>query len=374
MRWRSLASIALALLVAGCSHVDPYNLPAGVTDIAQEVYDLHMLIFWVCVAIGVPLFGIMVWSMLVHRKSLGHKPATFHDHVGVEIAWTVIPFFILIAMAVPAAQTLIKMYDTSQEDLTIEVRGYQWKWEYKYLDDNRDTTVKFFSTLSTPQDEIHNRTEKGEFYLREVDKPLVIPINKKVRFLITANDVIHAWWVPEFGIKRDAIPGIINELWAIAKKPGVYRGQCTELCGKDHGFMPVVVNAVTQEEYDRWFSEKAAEYKEVQQCVSQTWTPEKLMTEGEKVYGTMCASCHQPTGMGLPPAFPALKGSAVALGPKAGHLDIVLHGKSGTTMQAFGTQLDPCSIASVIHYERHAWGNNTNDVTLPQDVLDAKGK
>ena len=374
MRWRSLASIALALLVAGCSHVDPYNLPAGVTDIAQEVYDLHMLIFWVCVAIGVPLFGIMVWSMLVHRKSLGHKPATFHDHVGVEIAWTVIPFFILIAMAVPAAQTLIKMYDTSQEDLTIEVRGHQWKWEYKYLDDNRDTTVKFFSTLSTPQDEIHNRTEKGEFYLREVDKPLVIPINKKVRFLITANDVIHAWWVPEFGIKRDAIPGIINELWAIAKKPGVYRGQCTELCGKDHGFMPVVVNAVTQEEYDRWYSEKAAEYKEVQQCVSQTWTPEKLMTEGEKVYGTMCASCHQPTGMGLPPAFPALKGSAIALGPKVGHLDIVLHGKSGTAMQAFGTQLDPCSIASVIHYERHAWGNNTNDVTLPQDVLDAKGK
>ena len=374
MRWRSLASIALALLVAGCSHVDPYNLPAGVTDIAQEVYDLHMLIFWVCVAIGVPLFGIMVWSMLVHRKSLGHKPATFHDHVGVEIAWTVIPFFILIAMAVPAAQTLIKMYDTSQEDLTIEVRGYQWKWEYKYLDDNRDTTVKFFSTLSTPQDEIHNRTEKGEFYLREVDKPLVIPINKKVRFLITANDVIHAWWVPEFGIKRDAIPGIINELWAIAKKPGVYRGQCTELCGKDHGFMPVVVNAVTQEEYDRWYSEKAAEYKEVQQCVSQTWTPEKLMTEGEKVYGTMCASCHQPTGMGLPPAFPALKGSAIALGPKVGHLDIVLHGKSGTAMQAFGTQLDPCSIASVIHYERHAWGNNTNDVTLPQDVIDAKVK
>ena len=211
MRWRSLASIALACIVAGCSHVDPYNLPTGVTDIAQQVYDLHMLIFWVCVAIGVPLFAVMIWSMLVHRKSLGHKPATFHDHVGVEIAWTVIPFIILIAMAFPAAKTLIRMYDTSQEDLTIEVRGYQWKWEYKYLDDNKDTTVKFFSTLSTSQDEIHNRTPKGQYYLREVDKPLVIPINKKVRFLITGNDVIHAWWVPEFGIKRDAIPGIIKD-------------------------------------------------------------------------------------------------------------------------------------------------------------------
>ena len=374
MRWRSLASIALAVFVAGCSHVDPYNLPVGVTDIAREVYDLHMLIFWVCVAIGVPLFGIMIWSMLVHRKSLGHKPATFHDHVGVEIAWTVIPFIILVAMAVPAAQTLIRMYDTSQEDLTIEVRGYQWKWEYKYLDDNKDTTVRFFSSLSTPQDEIHGRTPKGEFYLLEVDKPLVIPINKKVRFLITANDVIHAWWVPEFGIKRDAIPGIINELWAIAKVPGVYRGQCTELCGKDHGFMPVVVNAVSQEDYDRWYSEKAADYKQVQQCVSQAWTAEKLMTEGEKVYGTMCASCHQPTGLGLPPAFPALKGSAVALGPKAAHIDIVINGKSGTSMQAFGTQLDPCSIAAVVHYERHAWGNNANDVTMPQEVIDAKGK
>lgn len=374
MRWRFPASIVLASVIAGCSHVDKYNLPVGVTDISRQVYDLHMLIFWICVAIGVAVFGVMICSMLVHRKSLGVKPATFHESTSVEVAWTVIPFVILIWMAIPSAQLLIKMYDTSKEDMTVEVRGYQWKWEYKYLDENRDTTVKFFSNLSTPQDEIRNRTAKGEHYLLEVDNALVIPVGKKVRFLLTANDVIHAWWVPEFGIKRDAIPGILNELWAIVEKPGIYRGQCTELCGKDHGFMPIVVHAVPQEEYDRWYAAKAEEYAKIAQCVNQEWTAESLYAKGEEVYNASCASCHQAGGTGLPPAFPALKGSAIALGPREGQLDIVVNGKAGTAMQAFGQQLDACSLASVIHYTRHAWGNNTADVTTPQDVLAFQGK
>jgi len=364
-------ALALTVLLGGVSLAwgDELNMREGVTDISKTVYDLHMLIMWICVVIGVVVFGAMFVSMYAHRKSLGHEPAKFHENTRLEIAWTVIPLFILIGMAVPATKVLIQMYDTGGEDLTIEVRGYQWKWQYKYLDSNLNNTLTFFSSLATPQDEVNNKSAKGEYYLLEVDQPLVIPIEKKVRFLVTANDVIHAWWVPDFGIKRDAIPGMLNELWAIAKKPGIYRGQCTELCGKDHGFMPVVVHAVPQDEYEKWYTEKRAAYEAYQQMASQTFSADELMKLGESVYSKTCVTCHQANGKGVPPVFPALDGSAIATGPRDAHIDMVYHGKPGTAMQAFGLQLNAAEIAAVVHYERHSWSNKADDVTQPVDVL-----
>jgi cytochrome c oxidase subunit 2 len=233
-----------------------YNMPVGVTDVSRRIHDLHMTILWICVAIGVVVFGAMLVSMILHRKSRGHEPATFHESTRLEILWTVIPLVILVGMAVPATSVLVEIYDTGGEDMVVEVRGYQWKWEYKYLDENLDEQVSFFSNLSTSRDQILNRTDKGEHYLLEVDNELVIPVDTKVRFLLTSNDVIHSWWMPDFGIKKDAIPGFINEAWTIVEGPGVYRGQCTELCGKDHGFMPIVVRAVPKAEFQQWYAAK----------------------------------------------------------------------------------------------------------------------
>jgi cytochrome c oxidase subunit II len=341
----------------------------GATQISHAVYGLHTFVLYICCAIGVVVFAAMGYSMYAHRRSVGAKPAQFHDNTQLEIVWTVIPLLILVFMAVPATKTLIQMYDTGGEDLTIEVRGYQWKWQYKYLDENRNNALSFFSALATPQGEIRNEVAKGEFYLLEVDNPLVIPTNKKVRFLITGNDVIHAWWVPDFGIKRDAIPGILNDVWAIVDEPGVYRGQCAELCGKDHGFMPVVVQAMPEEEFNTWYEAKRVAYAEREQMASQTFTPEELMTLGEQVYAKTCVSCHQADGKGLPPVFPALDGSLIATGDRAEHIRRVYNGVAGTAMQAFGAQLNAAEIAAVVHYERHSWGNKSDDVTQPVDVL-----
>ena len=364
-------ALALTMLLGGVVPAwgDELNMTEGVTDIAKSVYDLHMLILWVCAAIGVVVFGAMFVSMYNHRKSLGVEPAKFHENTRLEIAWTLVPLFILIGMAVPATKVLIQMYDTGGEDLTIEVRGYQWKWQYKYLDANLNSTLSFFSNLATPQDEIQNKSAKGEYYLLEVDNPLRIPVGKKVRFLITANDVIHAWWVPDFGIKRDAIPGMLNELWAIAKTPGIYRGQCTELCGKDHAFMPVVVQALPEAEFQTWYAAERAAFEEREQMASKTFSADELMKMGEEVYAKNCASCHQPNGKGVPPVFPALDGGAIATGPRDAHIEIVYRGKAGTAMQAFGTQLNAAEIAAVVHYERHAWSNKADDVTQPVDIL-----
>ncbi|MEM8767654.1 MAG: cytochrome c oxidase subunit II [Pseudomonadota bacterium] len=342
----------------------------GVTEISRSIFDLHMLIFYICVAIGVVVFGAIFWSLIHHRKSSGQEPAQFHESTRLEIAWTLVPTLILIAMAYPATQVLVAMYDTGGEDLNIEVRGYQWKWQYKYLDDDYNSTIGFFSNMATSQDEIRGRSEKGEFYLLDVDEPLRIPTNRKVRFLITAEDVIHAWWVPEFGIKRDAIPGMLNELWTIVPEPGIYRGQCTELCGKDHGFMPIVVHAMPEEEYDAWYAEKLVAEEARKEALSKTFTEDELMAQGEQVYSTYCASCHQPNGKGVPPVFPAIDGSAVATGPREDHLNIIVNGKYGTAMQAFGKQLDAAQIAAVTHYQRHSWSNNTGDVTQPRDVIE----
>jgi len=345
-----------------------------VTNISHAVYDLHMTILWICVAIGVVVFGVMVWSIINHRRAAGHEAAHFHENTKLELAWTIIPTLILVLMAIPATQVLIDMYDTGGEDMAIEVRGYQWKWQYKYLDENNNNAFSFFSNLATPKDEIEGRSAKGEHYLLEVDKPLRIPTNRKVRFLLTAEDVIHAWWVPDFGIKRDAIPGMLNELWTVVDKPGVYRGQCTELCGKDHGFMPVVVEVLEEAEFDAWYAEEVANESIRQEALSKTFTAEELMVKGEEVYGTFCASCHQPNGQGIPPVFPSLVGTDVVTGPRDDHIRLVINGGAGSAMQAFGKQLDAAQLAAVVHYERHAWGNNADDMTQPRDVLELSGE
>lgn len=361
-----------ALITAGAAMADELNMRRGVTETSHAVYDLHMLIFWVCVAIAVVVFGVILWSLIHHRHAAGHEPAHFHESTGLEIAWTLVPVLILIGMAWPATTTLIDIYDSGGEDLSVEVRGYQWRWQYKYLDDDLNSQFGYFSSLATPREEIENRSVKGENYLLEVDNPLRIPVDKKVRFLLTSEDVIHAWWVPDFGIKRDAIPGMLNELWTVVTEPGIYRGQCTELCGKDHGFMPIVVEAMPQDEYDAWYAEQLQAEAERQEALSKTFTPQELMAEGEQVYNTFCSSCHQPNGQGLPPVFPGLVGSPVATGPRDAHLDMVLNGVPGTAMQAFGNQLDAAQIAAVVHYERHSWGNDAEDVTQPVDVVEYK--
>ena len=366
---------AAALLTATAPALaDEFNMPVGVTDISREVYDLHMGIFYVCCIIGAVVFGVMIWSMLQHRKSLGAVAATWHESTKVELAWTIIPTIILIGMAIPATDVLRKMYDTGGEDMLVEVRGYQWKWEYKYLDEDRNKTFSFLSNLATPQDEIREVTSKGEHYLLEVDEPLRIPVNRKVRFLVTSADVIHAWWVPDFGIKRDAVPGMINELWTIVETPGVYRGQCTELCGKDHGFMPIVVQAMPEDEFDAWYAARQQLAKEQEKLATMEFSHEELMEQGEVVYEKYCASCHQTNGKGIPPVFPALDGSAIATGPVEDHIGIILNGKPGSAMQAFSSQLRPDEIGAVTHYERHAWGNNTDDIVQPIDVVNLMNK
>jgi cytochrome c oxidase subunit 2 len=344
------------------------NMRQGVTQISREVYELHMLIFWVCVAIGVVVFSVMIFSMLMHRKSIGAVPADFHDNPKVEILWTVIPVIILVAMAVPATRTLSDMYDTGNAEIDIEVRGLQWKWQYTYLNDDPAKEISFVSSLLTDRDEVNNLARKREHYLLDVDNEMVIPVNTRVRFLVTSGDTLHAWWVPDFAVKRDAIPGFIHEAWTVVDKPGVYRGQCAELCGKDHGFMPVVVRVVERAEYDTWMAGKQADALAVYETVGKEWTQEELMVKGEEVYNRVCAACHQVNGQGIPPAFPSLVGQGLAVGPIDAHLDIVLNGKAGSAMQSFKGQLNAAEIAAVVTYERNAWGNDVGDLIQPRKV------
>ncbi|UTW11128.1 cytochrome c oxidase subunit II [Marinobacterium rhizophilum] len=342
------------------------NITQGATAIAREVYDLHMIIFWICVAIGVVVFGVMFWSIIHHRKSRGAQARNFHENTAVEILWTLIPFVILIAMAIPATATLIKMYDSTESDIDIQVTGYQWKWRYQYLGQDID----FFSSMSTPREQINNEAPKGEHYLLEVDNPVVLPVGKKVRFLFTANDVIHSWWVPDLSVKKDAIPGFINESWAIPEEVGTYRGQCTELCGRDHGFMPIVVEVKTQAEFDQWLADTRSAAEAQAASATEEWTLEQLMERGEEVYNTGCAACHQANGLGIPGAFPALAGSPMVTTDMDAHIDIVLNGKAGTAMQAFAAQLSAVDLAAVITYERNAWGNDTGDSVSPQRITE----
>lgn len=346
------------------------NMYRGVTPVSRDIFDLHMVAIAICAIIGIVVFGVMIYSLIHHRKSKGYKAASFHDNPRLEMVWTLIPFLILIGLAIPATNVLIRMNDFEDSDVTIKVVGYQWKWQYQYLNEG----ISYFSNLSTPYDQIENQAKKGQWYLLEVDNPVVVPVNKKIRFLMTSNDVIHSWWVPELGIKRDAMPGFINEAWATIDTPGVYRGQCAELCGINHGFMPIVVKAVSDEEYKQWVNQQPKVTDQYAEGADREKEPEamtrkELMTLGKKSYDVYCAACHKADGKGIPPMFPALKGSSVAIGkPISRHIRIILDGISGTAMQAFKDQLNDKEIAAIATYERNAWGNNTDDVVQPAEV------
>ncbi|MEM7358536.1 MAG: cytochrome c oxidase subunit II [Pseudomonadota bacterium] len=415
----AIGTLFTTVLLSSVAHAEyRLNFPDPVTDVARDIYGLHMLIFWICVVIFIAVFSVMFYSIFKHRKSKNYVPAQFSHSTKVEVIWTIIPFIILVVMAIPATIVLIKMEDTTKSDLTIKITGYQWKWGYEYL----DSDISFYATLSTPREQIdqfdtENAVEPGENYLLEVDNELIVPSGRKVRALITANDVIHAWWIPAFGTKKDAIPGYINELWfnVDVGKEGIYRGQCAELCGKDHAYMPIVVKVVTGEEFDNWVasggtsfeaeavaeeaaeeveetaeetagliesivppveaaeaaaeadSESEAAESEAEEISAATWTKEQLMTKGEEV-SSRCVACHGVEGKGIPGVFPAITGSAIATGPSDDHIQIVMFGKAGTAMTAFAGQLNDEELASVITYQRNAYGNDTGDVVLPADI------
>jgi|TARA_B110000438_G_scaffold179101_1_gene171205 cytochrome c oxidase subunit 2 len=369
---KSLAALFLAALSSkSFAAWDDVNMTKGVTAISEEVFDLHMLIFWICVVIGIAVFGVMFYSMFAFTKKKNPNPSTFHENTKVELAWTIVPFLILVLMAIPASNTLTKIYDDTEGDINIQVIGYQWKWEYRYLEDN----IGFFSNLTTDIDEIYNRTPKGEHYLEEVDEPVMIPVGKKIRFLITANDVIHSWWMPDFAIKQDAIPGFINTAWTIVDKPGTYRGKCTELCGKNHGFMPIVVKVVPQDEYDKWVAAKKEEALKMAELTEKTWSAEELVQRGEGIYQKNCVACHQLNGAGIPGIFPALVGSEIVLNNKTRHLEILMEGVQGAAMAAYANQLSEVDMAAVITYTRRSWGNAENgdgEIVVPTDIVEYK--
>jgi cytochrome c oxidase subunit II len=365
----------VALAIEGVSDMEggpgvrQLNLTRGVTRIAADQHWIHSFVFWICVAIFIAVFGVMFYSIMQHRKSKGAKSANFHESTAVEIAWTIIPFIIVVVMGIPATRMVVEQKDTSNPDLTVKAVGMQWKWGYEYLRGEGEG-ISFFSTLSTPRDQIEGRAPKGPNYLMEVDNPLVVPVDKKVRVVITANDVIHAFMVPAFGIKQDAIPGFVRDTWFKAEKPGIYRGQCAELCGKEHAFMPIVVIVKTAEDYKAWAEGKKKEMAASADDPNKEWQLADLKARGEKVYNANCAACHQPTGVGMPSGnIPALVGSAVANGPRAGVMQILLNGRNA--MPKWG-QLSDTELAAVTTYVRSAWGNTPSDATQPKDYLAAR--
>ena len=370
----ALASTAFLMTSSHAWADKVLNMRQGVTEVSRDVYGLHMIILWLCVFIGIGVFGVMIYSMIKHRKSQGAVAATFHESHKVEIVWTVIPFIILIGLSIPATKSLLNLEDTSNPDMTVKITGYQWKWNYEYIDGAAEG-VKFFSNINAKHNDAR-QLDSGknpaeiENYLLDVDNRLVLPVGKKVRFLLTSSDVIHNWWVPDFAVKKDAIPGYINEMWTRVDEPGVYRGQCAELCGKDHGFMPIVVEVLAEADYNKWASAKksAAAAEAAAAASTKDWSKAELMAKGAKVYSTNCAACHQANGEGLGP-FPALKGGAIATGPAAGHIGIVLKGKNA--MPPFAAQMNDLDLAAVITYERNSWGNDAG-IVQPKDVKAAR--
>ena len=371
---RSIATWAVAILgfaFSGLALALEWNLrPAG-SALAADIHWLHEAVMVVCTVIFVGVFGFMFWACYAHRKSVGHKAAQFHENTTVEILWTVSPAVILIGIAWPTTRVLVSQKDTSNPDLTIKVTGYQWKWGYDYVKGEGEG-ISFISTLSTPREQIENKAEKGPNYLLEVDNELIVPVGKKVRILTTAADVIHSWWVPAFGAKQDAMPGFIRDLWFRAREPGTFRSQCVELCGKEHGFMPIVVTVVSQDEYTKWVGDQMKLIAAKADDPTKQYTLDELKKRGEQVYAKNCVVCHQATGKGTPPAFPPLDGSKVVLGPKEGQIHTVLDGvvKNGapTAMVAWSKQLNDTEIASVITYTRNNWSNKTGEVIQPAEV------
>ncbi len=350
--------------------VHQLNFQTPVTAIAADIYVLHNWMIGICVAIFLAVFGVMFYSILKHRKSLGHKSASFHESTTVEIAWTVVPFVIVVLMALPATKTVVAMKDTSNADITIKATGMQWKWGYDYLKGEGEG-IAYLSALSTPRDQIQGLAPKGDNYLLEVDHPLVVPVNKKIRIVTTANDVIHAWGVPALGVKQDAIPGFVRDTWFKAEKIGTYRGNCYELCGKEHAFMPIVVNVVSEEDYAKWIVAQKSAMAAKSDDPNKTWTVAELAARGEKVYAANCVACHQANGKGVPGAFPALDGSQMVNGPQDGQIAILLNGKNA--MPAWKGTLSDTEIAAVITYTRNTWSNKADDnIVQPAEVLAAR--
>lgn len=348
--------------------VNQLNFQPPVTKIAEELYGLHTMMLIICAVIFVGVFGVMCYSILVHRKSKGFKPAHFHESTTVEIIWTVVPFLIVVLMALPATKAVVAMKDTSNADLTIKVTGYQWKWGYDYVKGPGEG-ISFLSTLTTPRSMINGKEPISDTYLQEVDNPLVVPVGQKIRIITTAADVVHSWYVPAFGVKQDAIPGFTRETWFKAEKVGTYRGFCTELCGKEHAYMPVVVEVKSADDYVKWVADEQKKMSASANEPNKTYTMDELKEQGAKVYAANCAVCHQPTGKGTGP-FPALDGSAVVKGPIAGHLNVVLNGKG--QMPAWGPTLSDVDIASVITFVSNTWDNHNGVVLQPRQIADAR--
>jgi cytochrome c oxidase subunit II len=363
-------AVALALALPGPAFADyEWNFQPPVSSMAEQIVGLHHYIFWICVVIFVGVFGVMFYALYRHRKSVGHQAVQFHENTLVEIVWTIIPFLILLFMAYPATKTVLAMHDTSAPDMTIKVTGYQWKWGYDYLQEG----FGFYSNLTTPLAQIENREPKGEHYLLEVDNPLVVPINVKVRVLVTAGDVIHSWWVPAFGVKQDAIPGFVRDVWFRADKVGIYRGQCAELCGKEHGFMPIVVEVKSKEDYAKWVDEHKSKLAAAADDPNKTWSLNDLVARGHTVFDSNCAACHQTTGAGNPAlGAPALVSDKVVLGPKEHQIDVVLNGQNNGKMPPW-KHLSDVDVAAVISYTRNSWGNKADqNAVQPAEVKTAR--
>lgn len=366
----SLQAVAVTDSVGGPA-VRELNFQTPVSPIASQIYSLHTLMLVICLVIFAAVFGVMFYSILKHRKSLGHKPATFHESTTVEIAWTVVPFLIIIGMALPATKTVVAMKDTSNADITIKATGMQWKWGYDYLKGEGEG-ISFLSNLATPREQVNNpAVPKNNEYLIEVDNNVVVPVNKKVRIVTTANDVIHAWAIPAFGVKQDAIPGFVRDTWFKAEKIGVYRGQCSELCGKEHAFMPIVVNVVSSADYTKWVDGKKKEMASKADDPNKVWTVDELKQRGEKIYAANCVACHQATGKGVPGAFPALDGDPVVNGPRPPQINILLNGRNA--MPAWKGVLSDTEIASVITFTRNNWSNHAaENIVQPSEVVAAR--
>jgi cytochrome c oxidase subunit II len=367
---RVVTGLSMAAWGAAAHAAFQLNLQTPATKLGDTVYELHTIILVICVVIFVGVFGAMGYAMYAHRKSKGHVAAQFHENTLVEVLWTVIPFVILILMAWPATRTLLNMRDTAQPDLTIKATGYQWKWGYDYLSGEGEG-IAFISDLATPADQIYGKATKGEHYLLEVNNPLVVPVGKKVRILTTGADVIHSWYVPALSVKQDANPGFIRDTWFRADKEGTYRGQCAELCGKDHGFMPIVVEVVSAEKYAAWVDAQRKKLAALAEDPNKTWDLASLKERGGKVYQANCMACHQANGMGTPPAFPPLSGSKVVSGPKEAQIALELGGKQGTAMASF-KQLSDTDLAAVITYVRNSWANKTGEVIQPAEIKAAR--
>ena len=371
--YRSYGAWAILLsLLSSTVLAQGWDMRPGVTEMSQHLRTLHHISLWVCIVVGTIVFSAMFYTIFAHRRSKNPIPATWHHSTKVEIVWTLIPTLILIGMAIPATKALIEIEDNSDSDLTILVTGSQWKWHYQYL----EAGIGFYSNMSTPLEQINNTEAKGEHYLLEVDNHLVIPTNQKVRFLTSSDDVIHSWWVPDFAVKQDALPGFINEAWTRVPEPGTYRGQCTELCGMNHAYMPIVVDVLPEDEFESWLEDQRIALESMGEAAiaarSRDWSMEELMPIGEDTYLSNCATCHQPDGSGQGITYPAMTGSAVVNGPIEDHISIVLNGVAGTEMQAWGPQLSDLEIAAVITYERNSLGNETGEVIQPLTIFNSR--